>query len=241
MLNYKCQAIVLHSVKYGDSSLIVYLYTKDYGRKTYILNGLRSAKSKGNKAALIQPMMLVEIEAAQAPHAEMHRIREIANMTPTNPLFDPGKSTISLFMAEAVYRLVREQERNEPLFDFLSTSVRRLSVMNDGVANFHLWFMVRLSAFMGFYPDDNYTPDTFFDIKSGNFVIIPPLHRMSFNREQSRILWQLINCEEADGLSEIKLSRQSRSEFLNAMLNFIGFHTDSIFNVKSIDILREVF
>ena len=145
--SYKARGIVLHTVKYGESSLVAYLFTDVGGRQTYMIQGVRSSRGRGNKAALFQPMFLLEFEGVEQPHAEMHRMKEVRNLVPLSSVpFDVRKSTVSLFMAEVLYRLIREVEANEPLFDFICSAVQQLDRMEQGVANFHLWFLVRLSA-----------------------------------------------------------------------------------------------
>ena len=155
--SYKARGIVLHTVKYGESSLVAYLFTDVGGRQTYMIQGVRSSRGRGNKAALFQPMFLLEFEGIEQPHAEMHRMKEVRNLVPLSSVpFDVRKSTVSLFMAEVLYRLIREVEANEPLFDFICSAVQQLDRMEQGVANFHLWFLVRLSAYLGFYPGNEY-------------------------------------------------------------------------------------
>ena len=72
MKSYKSQAVVLHTLIYGESGLIVSLYSRESGRETLMLNGVRS-KTKGNRAALLQPMFLIDYEASEVPHGRMHR------------------------------------------------------------------------------------------------------------------------------------------------------------------------
>ena len=125
--SYKARGIVLHTVKYGESSLVAYLFTDVGGRQTYMIQGVRSSRGRGNKAALFQPMFLLEFEGVEQPHAEMHRMKEVRNLVPLSSVpFDVRKSTVSLFMAEVLYRLIREVEANEPLFDFLCSAVQQL-------------------------------------------------------------------------------------------------------------------
>lgn len=168
MRTYKARGIVLHTIKYGDSSAIAYLFTDVLGRMSYMVQGIRSKRGRGNKAALLQPMFLVEFEGVEQPHAQMHRIREMRSLRPLMSVpFDVRKSTISMFMAEVLYRLIREVEANEPLFDFLCEAVLKLDAMREGIANYHLWFLVRLSAYLGFYPGNEYIENGCFDIRAG--------------------------------------------------------------------------
>lgn len=241
MKSYKARAVVLHTVKYGDSGLVVYLYTDVSGRQTYMVQGVRSARSKGNKAALFQPMFLLEYEGIEPHHGEMHRMKDTSAMIPlTSVPFDVRKSTIALFMAEAMYRLIREAEPNDHLFDFICSAVEALDSMTEGVANFHLWFLVKLSYFLGFYPGNGYSSGDYFDIARGEFVAQAPTHRMYMERDDARLLGALMECR-VDRLDSIPLARGQRVAFLNALLTFIGYHSDSINMVKSIDILKEVF
>ena len=231
----------MHTVKYGDSSMIAYLFTDVGGRVSYMIQGVHSSRGKGNKAALFQPMFLVEFEGIEQPHAQLHRMKEVRSLEPLQTVpFDVCKSTISLFMAEVLYRLIREVEANEPLFDFICGAVVALDRMQDGVANFHLWFLVRLSAYLGFYPGNEYTEGDCFDIKSGEFCAYPPLHGTGMKPGPARLLGRLMETE-ADDLGTLKLARGERVEFMESMLAFFGYHFDSIYAVQSVRILQEVF
>ena len=241
MKSYKARGVVLHTVKYGDSSLVVYLLTDHLGRQNYLIQGIRSARSKGNKAAFFQPMFLVEFEGVEPPRGEMHRMREVQALVPLSSIpFDVRKSTIALFMAEVLYRLIREVEPNSHLFDFVSGAVVALDSMEEGVANFHLWFLVRLSAFLGFYPGNDYIPGGWFDIREGLFTPLMPQHRLMLSPEHTAILSRMMDCPVQE-LKSIPLVRGQRSEFLNAMLAYFGYHLDAIHHVQSVSILRDVF
>jgi DNA repair protein RecO (recombination protein O) len=241
MKTYKARGIVLHTVKYGDSGLVVYLYTDTGGRQTYLVQGVRSSRSRGNKAALMQPMFLLEYEGVEPRRGEMHRMKDATASPPLTRLpFDVRKSTVALFMAEVLYRLIREPEPEPHLFAFIAQAVQALDLMEDGVANFHLWFLVKLSRFLGFYPGNGYAEDDFFDILRGEFVGAPPTHRMVMERSEARLLGRLMACR-ADELAAIGLNRGQRTAFLNTLLAFIGYHADTIHSVRSIDILKEVF
>ena len=241
MKSYKARGVVLHTIPYGDSGLVVYLYTDVAGRQTYLVQGVRSARSKGNKAALLQPMFLLEYEGIEPRRGEMHRMKDAVASPPLTSLpFDVRKSTVALFMAELLYRLIREQEPDPLLFAFIEQAVQALDLMEESVANFHLWFLVKLSRFLGFYPGNGYAEGDYFDIVRGEFVRLPPTHRMAMERDEARLLGRLMECGAGE-LAAIGLNRGQRVAFLNALLAFIGYHADTIHSVRSIDILKEVF
>lgn len=241
MRNYKARGVVLHTVKYGDNAMIAYLFTDIGGRMTYMIQGVHSSKGRGNKAALFQPMFILEFDGMDQPRAQLHRMKEVRNLISLSSLpFDVRKSTISLFMAEVLYRLIREVEANEPLFEFICSSVQHLDRMQSGIANFHLWFLVQLSSYMGFYPGNEYIENGYFDIQSGLFTASPPSHNQYMERGSARLLGDLMDCEP-EGLESLRLVRGQRVEFMEAILDFFGYHFDAIHTVESVNILREVF
>lgn len=239
--SYKAQGIVLHSIKYGESGAVVYILTNTLGRQSYLVQGIKSARSKGNKQALFQPMFLLEFEGIDSSYGELHRMKDIRNLYPLCSVpFDVRKSTISLFMAEALYRLIKEIEANAPLFNFVCEAVQSLDKMQDGVSNFHLWFLVRMSYYLGFFPGNEYRDGYIFDIEEGVFTGVHPEHKMSLTPENSLLLARLMHCR-AEDLHCLQLSRAQRSEFLTSILTYFGYHLDGIHQVKSLQILKEVF
>ncbi|WP_333588546.1 DNA repair protein RecO, partial [Alistipes finegoldii] len=108
MKTYKGRGVVLHTLKYGDSSMVVYLLTDAGGRRSYMVQGVRSRNGRGSKLALFQPMFPVEFEGLESPRQQMHRFKEVRGGFVLQSLpFDVRKSTMALFMAEVLYRLVR--------------------------------------------------------------------------------------------------------------------------------------
>lgn len=241
MKSYKARGIVLHTVRYGENSMVVFMLTDMLGRQSYIVQGVRGGKSRGNKTALFQPMFLLGFEGYESPRMQMHRMREPRVEVPLMSVpFDVRKSTISLFMAEVLYRFVKETEPDSPLFDFVWNSVCALDSMREGIANFHLWFMVMLSSHLGFYPGNEYVAGSWFDIQNGIFTPVMPSHRLMLGREDTALLADIMETRPEE-LGGIKLSRERRSSFLEAMLLYFGYHLDSMNNIRSVQILREVF
>ena len=241
MKSYKARGVVLHTLKYGDSSMVVYLLTDVGGRRSYMVQGVRSTRGRGSKLALFQPMFAVEFEGLESPRRQMDSFREVRSGAALRSVpFDVRKSTIALFMAEVLYRLVRESEPNGPLFDFVWGSVGALDAMEEGVANFHLWFLANLSRFLGFYPGNAYTAGAFFDIREGLYTKTPPPHAGYMSGEHARTLDDFIRCD-VRCLGEIGLNRRQRVGFLDALLVYYGYHLDAIRAVQSVKILQEVF
>ena len=154
--------------------------------------------------------------------------------------FDVRKSTIALFMAEVLYRLIGESEENRELFEFIWGSVEALDALEEGVANFHLWFLANISHFLGFSPGNEYHEGDWFDMREGLYTDIMPLHDEACKPEPARLLARLLACR-VDELGAIALSRSQRVEMLTLLVNYYSIHLDSIRRVESIRILQEVF
>lgn len=242
MKQYKTRGIVLNTLKYGESALIAHILTDVAGRRSYMVQGLGKGKSSSRgKGALFQPMFLVEFVGLESNKMDLDRLKEVTLAEPLHSIpFDVRKSTIALFMAEVLHKLVREVEPNSPLFDFVYRSVVVLDEMNEGVYNFHLWFMVALSRHLGFYPSGEYAEGMIFDIEAGCFSPIIPSNGLYINADNTRLLHRLMECRTED-VALLQLSRIQRKEFLSSLLAYFGYHLDTIHNIASIKILSEVF
>ena len=194
MKRYTARGVVLNTVKYGDRGLIVQLLTSSHGRQSYMVQGVGS-RGRGSKLALFQPMFALEFEGLESSKMQMHRFGAVQSGIVLQSIpFDIKKSTIALFMAEVLHRLVKESEPNQLLFDFVWGSVEALDAAQEGVANFHLWFMVGLSRFLGFFPGNEYREGSWFDIREGVYVPTPPLHGVAMNQANARLFNQFVDC-----------------------------------------------
>lgn len=241
MKSYKGRGIVLHTLKYGDTSLVAYLLTDVGGRRSYMVQGVRSRKGHGSKLALFQPLFPVEFEGLESPRQQMDRFKEVRSGFLLQSLpFDVRKSTIALFMAEVLYRLIRESEPNEALFEFVWSSTAALDALERGVPNFHLWFLANLSRLLGFRPGNDYRDGWWFDIREGLYTPTCPVHPGSMTQPCAALLDRMLGMD-VRLLGEIELNRTQRSDFLSAMISYFGYHLEGINSVHSIRILREVF
>ncbi len=241
MKSYKGRGVVLHTLKYGEKSMVVYLLTDVGGRCSYMVQGVRSSRGRGSKLALFQPMFAVEFEGLESSRMQMHRFREVhSGIVLQSTPFDVRKTTIALFMAEVLYRLVKESEPNEALFEFVWGSVAALDALDEGVANFHLWFLTQLSRLLGFCPGNSYSPECWFDIREGLFTPVRPAHALFMSQENACILRDFMECD-VRYLAEIGLNRRQRVDFLSSLLVYYGYHLDAIHAVQSVRILQEVF
>lgn len=241
MKRYTARGVVLNTLKYGERGLVVQMLTSSHGRQSYMAQGLGSRRTSGSKLALFQPMFALEFEALESSRMQMHRFGEVhAGLVLQSIPFDVKKSTIALFMAEVLHRLVRESEANEMLFDFVWGSVEALDAADEGVANFHLWFLSHLCRFLGFSPGNEYQPEAWFHIAEGLFTTQCPPREYRISQENALILRDMLECD-VRYMAEVGLNRHQRVDFLAALMAYYSYHLDTINSVQSLKILQEVF
>jgi DNA repair protein RecO (recombination protein O) len=238
----KMSGIVLHSLKYNDASLIVDIYTNLHGRASFIVPLPRSRKS-AVKSVLFQPLAVVEFEADMRAGGGLTRVRDAKISVPFNSIpFDPVKSAIALFLAEFLYRALREEEENAPLFAYLVNSLTWLDECDAKFANFHLVFLMRMSRFLGFYPNwESYTDGDLFDLQNAVFVSEAPLtHHFYIDAEETRALRQLMRMNY-ENMSLFVMNRQQRQRCLTIVMDYYRLHLPDFPQLKSLDVLQELF
>ena len=149
----KTLGIVLRTVKYKDTAFIADVYTDVAGRVSFMVPVPRSRKASV-KSVLFQPLAPVELEADFRPNTSIYRIKEAKSWHPFSSLpYDPYKSAIALFLSDFLCKAVRVEADNKALFAYLRHSIVWLDECRAGFANFHLVFLMRLSRFLGPYPN----------------------------------------------------------------------------------------
>ena len=169
----KTEGIVLQSVRYGDTSLIVKVFTRNFGLKSYMVKGAFNRGSK-NRAALFQNLNLIQyVEAGKPNKSSLGYLKDVQLSTVYHSLpFVMNKSAIMMYISELLSKTITEQEQNTTLYDFIVQSVQWLDLVEQDYANFPLYFTLELTRHLGFYPKPNHEPGFCFDMMEGSFVTI---------------------------------------------------------------------
>lgn len=238
---YKTRGIVLHHIKYSETSVIVTVYTESFGRQAYLINGVRSKKAR-IKTNMLQPLFLLNMEVYHKSSRELQRVKEIQNDFVFSSLpYDIRKSTLALFIAEILYKTIQEQEPNPELFNYLYHSIQLLELKDDGIPNFHIYFLLHLTKYLGFFPENNYSlQNRYFDLKRGSFVQLRPLHTLGMDEDESTILSTLLDFSDNQH-ENLKIPYNQRMSILERIIDYYGLHDTGLSNLKSLSVLKEVF
>ena len=218
---HKTRGIVFRFTKYGETSIIVNIFTELFGLQSYIVNGVRSKSAKG-KIALYQPMTLLHLVVYHKENANIMRIKEVQCAYPYQSLTsDVRKSTQAMFLNEMLNKSVREQSHAQELFDFLFRALVTLDRQETGYENSHLIFLLKLSRFLGF------EPQLIEEILQGRLADI----------QEEGLLAELLKADFDDHLIMTAIHRRN---LLDLLLRFYATHIDNLGEIKSVQVLREV-
>jgi DNA repair protein RecO (recombination protein O) len=236
----KTRGIFLHAVKYSETSLIASIYTEVYGRQSFIINGVR-IKNSTVRAAVFQPLYLLDLEIYYNSNREIHRIKNARIAFPYSTIpFDIRKSTQVLFLAEVLYRCLREEEPNIELFDFLYHSLTLLDLTEAGISNFHIWFLFKLTRFLGFSPNrEDAEICNFFDLQTARFVSHEPLHSQFTDKHLTILFTRLFNIDSSS-IENLDYTQHERRLVLEKLLEFYHIHLGNLGEFKSLEVLKEV-
>lgn len=239
-MHHKAEGIVLHHIRHTDSHHIVHVYTRELGRTGFLVSGIHSRKTT-RKPVYLQPLFLLNIEYTLNNKQGLHRIREYQPVEIWKSIpFDITKSTIALFLGEVLSAALKTEEKDAALYTFLKNSLLFMDEVRD-VSNFHLWFLVHLTKYLGFFPRMNYT-DLFpqLDIRNGEYVGLYAPHTDVFPKEISRYIHQF----QSKTLPEagfISLSGQTRNHILDALIRYYRLQLPGIPEMKSLPVLKALF
>ena len=235
------KAIVLNSLKYGEQQLIVDLLTEELGRVSFICRIPKTQKGKLKKQ-LFQPLSLLDVVFDYRQNARLQHIRDIRLTQPFASIpFDAGKLSIALFLAEFLTYATRDEQQNAALFNYVVNSVSWLDGQAESFANFHLVFMMRLSRFIGFFPNlEDYREGAVFDMRSGEFAYSAPLHGDYINADEAARLGLLMRMNY-ETMHLFHMTREERNRCVELMLAYYKLHVPNFPELRSLAVLQELF
>jgi len=238
---HKSRAIVLHQIKYSESSLILKIYTEKEGLLSFIAKGVRG--KKGNlRTAQFQALNLLDLSYRETRKSELRQILDLKIIDPFTDLpFNPIKRTIAIFIAELIQNAIKEQEPNKKLFKFLCNSIYWIDLSKQNYGHFHLLFMMKLTMYLGFYPTlDGDKEARYFDLQQGVFSSVSPSHKYFIDSEQLRAWKQLINVK-LETINSLMFSSNLKRKLLQTMMLYYKLHLIHFKELNSHHILQSVF
>lgn len=235
MLN---QAIVISKIKYRDNDLIVKCYTLERGISSFLIRGAFKSKST-NSIAYYQSLSQLQIEVNYQPNKSLHYIKDVKlNYVYTSLHTNVLKSSIVMFLSEVLTSVLKEEEPNQLLFEYIKTALCWLDSENH-YANFHLLFLLKLTKYLGFYPDASNQNEGVFNLEKGAFEVNKP-NKFTISTTNNILIKQLLGMN-FDAIDSIKLSAEQRQSFLNFLMVYYELHLGDFKKPKSLEVFNQVF
>ncbi|HLV45937.1 MAG TPA: DNA repair protein RecO [Flavobacterium sp.] len=227
------EALVLGSVKYQDKNLIVKCYTREFGLVSYFI---RNAFNHKNKLAVyFQPLNWLNITAKHRLNGSLEYIKEVSIHYNYQTIpFDFDKSSMALFLAEALNLSIKQLEADRAFFDFMTRAIR-LFDCELPLPDFHLYFLINASKYLGFYPLDSENHD-YFNPVDGVFEAFPSERCLPLR--ESALMKRLLTLED---LSVARFSQNERQILLKTLVHFFSLHIHGFEHLKSLDVLHELY
>jgi len=237
---HKTRGIVLRTINHRESSVICQIFTEKFGLQSYIINGVKKNRAKIH-INILQPLHLLDLVVYHKTSADIQRVSEARQL----PLFqtipyDDKKRALAIFLTEVLQKCLKQQSADEPLFEYIYYAISWLDNAEETSPNFHLYFLLRLSKFMGFYPALPKQDMAYFDLKDGVFSSFPPHHQFFLKDKETQQWLSLLSSSFAD-LNVLRISLLDRRILLSHLLDYYALHIDNFGSIKSHYILEEVF
>lgn len=236
----KTKGIVLSTIKYAESSIICKIFTKEHGLLSFMINGVRSSKSK-DKAGLFQPLNMLEIVFLLHDNKHLLHLKEYRSaFNYQNLPFQFERSSFGLFVLEILNKTIRnEREPNSEKYEFIEDTLLYLDQTEKVSANFHLSFMIKYATYLGFEPDiDEGSP--YFDLQSGHSIEEIPYHPFFIKGQEKKVLQQLKTLPLQD-IGQILLNKEMRTQLFKHIEYYYTYHLENFTAMKSPDVLAELY
>ncbi len=242
-MTHKTKGIVLRTVKYGETSLVITILTELFGVQTYMVNGVRSSKKSAAKANYFQPAAILDLIVYHNDAKNMQRIKEFSwGFLYNTVLTDVIKNSVAAYMVELLFKCLKQPETNTDLFNFCEDVLLQLDKNNTKTAaNFPLFFALHLPFFLGFRITDNYSNDNnTLDLQEGVFINHPPPHPHFMSDEAAKITSQVLKVMQPYELEDFLLNQQIRRQLLLRYQDYYALHITEFGQMKTLLVLHEV-
>lgn len=246
-ITHKTKGIVLKTVKYGETSLIVTIYTELFGLQSYLVNGVRASTKKSGMANVFYPAAIIDLVVYYNEFKQLNRIKEARwSYMYQNTFHHVIKNGIALYMVELMSKCVREPENNTDLFAFAEDSLMHLDTAdNSTMANYPVFFALQLTNFFGFAPRIKYNSaldntHMVFDLQEGLLTDEQPIHNMYLENKYAIHMVELMHVRKPAELNEIPMNVQTRRKILDALEVYFSLHMQDFGKLKTLPVLREI-
>ncbi len=240
----KTKGIVLRSIKYGETSLVVTMFTELFGVQSYLVNSVRIASKKGaSKSSFFQPAAILDLIAYNNQFSNLQRLREYKwEFLYQHILSDVRKNSVALFIIELLTKCLKQPEPNAELFYFVEDVLHHLDEANEAVTgNLPLFFALHVAVFFGFRINDEFSEDNhYLDLEAGRFVSDQPSHQYYLIDREAAAVSLILKIMQPQELEQVFLNQEMRRRIMHGIEQFYVLHIPEFGTLKTLPVLREI-
>mgnify|MGYP003310404232 CR=1 FL=1 len=215
-MTHSAELIILATTKVGEKSLVLHTLSPDWGRRSFICS-----VSGASRTSLFLPLSILEAEITENPKSDLWRARAFCPAHSLNGLRENlYKNAITMFMSEVLYRTIKDGANEQGLYEWCRNSILTLDALESDFSNYHLRFVLELATVLGFSPSgQDLAP-----FAGERYQELKDLAALDFGR-----------------FMLYPLNGERRNEIAGILLKYLGYHTESSINIRSLSVLREIF
>lgn len=239
MLNFS-SAIVLRTVRTGDTTRIVDMLTEQFGRLSFVIH-IGRGRSRA-QSALLQPLTIVEVGFDYRPSAQFQYIRDIHRQQAYASIpTDASKMAVAMFLAEFLTYATRGEHEAALLYSFVVKSVLWYDAQTTAMPNFHIVFMIYVLRLLGFVPQAEHIEDgDFFDLQTGEYLSVKPQHDNFVAGDELRLIPLTLSVDYST-MHHLRMNRQERNRATDIILRFCQIHLPQFPPLRSLEVVRSLF
>lgn len=238
----KSRGIVLQLTPFSDTQKVVRIFTRNFGTRAFMVNIHGKSRAGRSASALFRPMQELNLVFNKVQAEQLGRIKEVSpEQLFSNLHLVPDKRLIALFLSELLYRVLKNHQEDEPLYDYIISGLQSLDGTEEKVADFHLFFLAGLASALGFHPENNFDlRNRYFNPREGMFVSethpAPGTVRDEFLSERMNKIFNPVEVSE----NALQLNREQRASILKILIDYFRYHVPEFTEIKSIEVLKDI-
>ncbi|MFA5574308.1 MAG: DNA repair protein RecO [Brumimicrobium sp.] len=229
------KGILLKRINYSETSLILHFFTLELGFQAYLFQGAK--KKKGN---ILQPLSLIEISSYTRQESDLAKISEVNALYVAKSIpFHPIKSGIAFYLTEVLAQVLRDNDKDIDMFDFISQEIEWLD-NSDMLRNYPIWFLLKLSEKLGVGIQVENPNGKIFNIQEGEITNQTPKSQYYQTGEVVEVLKGLLGLERSVFLTQ-QIPKIHRKELLSVLTDYYKFHIHGFKTPKSLEVIQLIF
>lgn len=234
------KGIVLRCVKYDDKSFIAHLFTASHGHVSFMVNGTHGKRS-GTSTRLFQPLAFLSFQWDMKPNASLQRMKEVRLLFVQQDIpLHPIKRSVAMLLSEFMVYTLLDEASNPDLYQYIEHSIRWFDMVEEGYANFHLVFLLKLARFLGIAPNmESYSDGELFDLTNGHFMPYGTASETIMSSHDTGLLF-LLNETSYESMGSITMNHQDRARMIQYLATYYSIHIPKFPTLQSLEILQQV-